>query len=246
MTVISFLIGLVLLVGLLTKWVGNPIAQLTAAIKDIQAKGVMDKEALVNIESGDEIGELAAAFNQMTLKLHRTTMSKAQVDYILENMLNSLVIIDRDHTIQSVNRETLNILGYEKEELEGKAFGLILDQNRDSKEPAWDNGTVKAVELNYRSKAGKAVPVLFSSSPLTAKNGESQGRICVAQNMTEIKVLRGLIPICATCKKIRDDKGFWNQVEAYINEHSQVEFSHSICPECTAKYYPDLEFEEED
>jgi hypothetical protein len=48
------------------------------------------------------------------------------------------------------------------------------------------------------------------------------------------------LPICAACKKIRDDKGYWNQIEAYISEHSAAEFSHGICPECVEKLYPDI------
>jgi len=55
----------------------------------------------------------------------------------------------------------------------------------------------------------------------------------------EIKQLRGILPICAHCKKIRDDNGYWNQVESYIQRHSEAEFSHSICPECAKKYYPE-------
>ncbi len=55
----------------------------------------------------------------------------------------------------------------------------------------------------------------------------------------EINTLRGLIPICAECKKIRDDSGFWNQIEAYIERHSQAQFSHGVCPECMHKLYED-------
>ena len=55
------------------------------------------------------------------------------------------------------------------------------------------------------------------------------------------KVLSGLLPICSSCKKIRDDKGCWNRIETYISEHSRVEFSHSICPDCAREIYPDLE-----
>ena len=55
-----------------------------------------------------------------------------------------------------------------------------------------------------------------------------------------IKTLRGLIPICANCKKIRDDKGYWSQIESYIQKHSEAEFSHGICPECARKLYPEL------
>ncbi len=55
-----------------------------------------------------------------------------------------------------------------------------------------------------------------------------------------IKTLRGLIPICANCKKIRDDKGYWQQVETYVREHSEAEFSHGLCPECIKIFFPEL------
>lgn len=59
--------------------------------------------------------------------------------------------------------------------------------------------------------------------------------------LAKVKKLSGLLPICASCKKIRDDKGYWNQIETYIRDHSEAEFSHSICPECAKKLYPDLD-----
>jgi len=55
--------------------------------------------------------------------------------------------------------------------------------------------------------------------------------------LSEIKTLSGLLPICASCKKIRDDKGYWNQIELYIRDHSEAEFSHGICPHCAEKLY---------
>ena len=58
--------------------------------------------------------------------------------------------------------------------------------------------------------------------------------------LDEVKTLSGLIPICAHCKKIRDDKGYWSQIESYIHEHSDADFSHGICPECAKKLYPDM------
>lgn len=57
--------------------------------------------------------------------------------------------------------------------------------------------------------------------------------------LKKIKRLSGLIPICASCKKVRSDKGFWNQIEVYISEHSDADFTHSLCPDCAAKMYPD-------
>jgi len=59
--------------------------------------------------------------------------------------------------------------------------------------------------------------------------------------LSEVKTLRGFLPICSYCKKIRDDKGYWNQIESYIQEHSDAEFSHSVCQECAKKYYPDMD-----
>jgi len=56
--------------------------------------------------------------------------------------------------------------------------------------------------------------------------------------LSRVKMLSGMLPICANCKKIRDDKGYWNQIELYIKEHSEAEFSHGICPDCCKKLYP--------
>ena len=55
--------------------------------------------------------------------------------------------------------------------------------------------------------------------------------------LNEVKVLSGLVPICSICKKIRDDKGYWNNLEAYIEKHSDASFSHSICYECSDELY---------
>jgi uncharacterized PurR-regulated membrane protein YhhQ (DUF165 family) len=58
--------------------------------------------------------------------------------------------------------------------------------------------------------------------------------------LSEVKTLRGFLPICSNCKSIRDDKGYWNQIEAYIRERSDAEFSHGICPDCAKKLYPNI------
>ncbi|MDD5231577.1 MAG: response regulator, partial [Candidatus Marinimicrobia bacterium] len=58
--------------------------------------------------------------------------------------------------------------------------------------------------------------------------------------LNQVKTLSGLLPICSHCKKIRDDKGYWSEVETYIHSHSDVDFSHGICPECLKKYYPEI------
>jgi PleD family two-component response regulator len=74
---------------------------------------------------------------------------------------------------------------------------------------------------------------------LALRNAELQ------EALAKIKTLAGLLPICASCKKIRDDKGYWTQIETYIRDHSEAEFSHGICPECMKKLYPDFADNEE-
>ena len=60
----------------------------------------------------------------------------------------------------------------------------------------------------------------------------------LTEALDKVKMLSGFLPICASCKKIRDDKGYWKQIEEYIREHSEAEFSHGICPECKDSLYP--------
>ena len=62
----------------------------------------------------------------------------------------------------------------------------------------------------------------------------------LSRALDHIKTLQGIIPICSFCKKIRDDQGYWDQVENYISQHSDARFSHSFCPECMDKHYPDI------
>jgi len=65
-------------------------------------------------------------------------------------------------------------------------------------------------------------------------------RASLEDALASVKTLSGLLPICASCKRIRDDNGYWNQIESYISEHSEADFSHSLCPDCARKLYPDL------
>jgi len=102
----------------------------------------------------------------------------------------------------------------------------------------WDQGSLSGSS----KKSGKTQRLEGLITDITeAKNLEVENQKIIAdlqQALSEIKVLRGIIPICSSCKKIRDDKGLWNQVEKYLKEHTDSEFSHSICPECAARMYP--------
>ena len=88
---------------------------------------------------------------------------------------------------------------------------------------------------------------LFSFRPLLSsitelKRLENKNKRLIQELQAEIekvKALGGLLPICAGCKKIRDDEGYWHQVEVYIRDHSEAEFSHGLCPECEKTLYPE-------
>lgn len=66
------------------------------------------------------------------------------------------------------------------------------------------------------------------------------------QALDKVKLLTGLLPICASCKKIRNDKGYWEQIELYIRDHSEADFTHGICPDCFKKLYPGIIVRDED
>lgn len=61
----------------------------------------------------------------------------------------------------------------------------------------------------------------------------------LVDQFTQLRTLRGLIPICASCKKVRDDRGYWNQIESYLAQHSHATFSHGLCPQCARRLYPE-------
>ncbi len=90
------------------------------------------------------------------------------------------------------------------------------------------------------SGEGNVLAIIRDITPRVLAEKEKERLITELQEaLANIKKLQGLIPICASCKKIRDDKGYWNQLEIYFQEHSDAMFSHSVCPECMEKLYPE-------
>ena len=87
-----------------------------------------------------------------------------------------------------------------------------------------------------------SIIIFIAGRMLYKKESEQQELIKNLQDaLREIKTLQGIVPICSFCKKIRDDKGFWSQVDYYVSQHTEAEFSHGICPDCRKEHYPELE-----
>ncbi len=93
---------------------------------------------------------------------------------------------------------------------------------------AFDPGSLRGFIINFFALAVFAVMSIFSHR-------------MVCQLYEENKSLRGILPICAHCKKIRDDEGYWRDVALYISQHSEAQFSHGLCPDCIKNLYPDLD-----
>lgn len=85
-------------------------------------------------------------------------------------------------------------------------------------------------ELRARVEVGRRMVEMRSE--LAAKIEQ------LRQAVDQIKTLKGIVPICASCKNIRDDRGFWNRVETYVRDHTEAEFSHAVCPDCMKRLYP--------
>jgi hypothetical protein len=127
-------------------------------------------------------------------------------------------------------------LGYPLQWPDGEVFGTIciLDNKENFLSGQLDN----YVRL-FKDNIENYLALLFESDERKQAERENERLISDLQTaLSEVKKLSGFLPICSSCKKIRDDKGYWSEVERYIGEHSEAQFSHGICPDCMRKLYP--------
>ncbi|MDP8205459.1 MAG: PAS domain S-box protein [Candidatus Electryonea clarkiae] len=107
------------------------------------------------------------------------------------------------------------------------------------------DGSKKTVEIhtNVITHNGDKIVLGMVLNITKRKQAEAEREKLISElreSLENVKVLSGLVPICASCKKIRDDKGYWNQLEGYLTKHANLKFSHGICPECTEEWYQEI------
>jgi len=166
-----------------------------------------------------------------------------------------LVVESGSRTIMEANDAVSALLGYGKREVVGKSFSDLFLEG--SSEPLAMYGSVVSAEFRRKDGSAAVLDLTAALIPWAAESvilvtlRDASDRIRAEQErenlireledaLDKIKTLKGLLPICAHCKRIRDDRGYWAQVETYIEAHSLAEFSHGICPECVRKYYPEV------
>jgi len=174
--------------------------------------------------------------------------------------------VDPNGIIINVNEFEAKFLGYSRKELIGKSvFDLIAPEEQDVARKAFRDKInhwvpTHGFERKYKRKNGEYVDVMIVDRPVYDENKRVVGIRSTVQEITllkqvrmerdkliaelsdaiqKIKTLNGLVPICAYCKKIRNDDGYYEQLEKYIMDHSDAVFSHGICPDCMKKLYPE-------
>jgi PAS domain S-box-containing protein len=193
----------------------------------------------------------------------RVEISKNLYQTIFETTGTATMINEVDTSIFLVNRQFEKLSGYDKAEIEGKkqwtdffpkedldkmleyhhVRGIDPNAVPDCYEARFvdRNGLVRDVVLNVAVIPGTNKSVVSISDINDLRKAEKEQEI-IRKRLEETltRALSGFIPICANCKRIRDEKGEWHQVEAYIHERTEAQFSHGICPECGKKLYGDL------
>lgn len=189
---------------------------------------------------------------------HLAAVVESSDDAIISKTINGIIL--------SWNKAAERIYGYTAEEIIGQSISLLLPPGRatefsDAMEKIRHGKHVIRFDTVRVRKDGSPVEVAVTISPIIGSGGEVIGASSIACDVTQqrreeaerlkliedltealaqAQTLRSLLPICASCKKIRDDHGYWQKLEVYFREHEHIDFSHGLCPECATRLYPEF------
>ncbi len=217
-------------------------------------------------ENGKVIGVLGTYQDITKLKQAEEELKKekALLDALMDHIPDSIYFKDRQCRHMRVNRKELQdlniadmnaVIGKTDAELWGEEFGST---TLASEQQLIESGKPIIGQIECRQASAGQVWTSTTKVPIRDPGGQIIGLVGITRDVSElmktqqereqlikelqnaiadIKKLSGLVPICANCKKIRDDKGYWTQLEAYLQEHSQAKFSHGLCPDCLQRLY---------
>jgi PAS domain S-box-containing protein len=208
---------------------------------------------------------LARIQSMVRIKKAEEALKASETRYrrLFETAQDGILILNAETgQINDVNPFLKDMLGYTHEEFMGKKLWEIgaFKNTKASKAALKElqhKGYVRYEDLPLITKDGREINVEFVSNVYLVNHHkviqcnirditerklaeDERDRLILElrEALSHVKLLSGLLPICASCKKIRNDKGYWEQMEKYITEHSEVDFSHGICPECAERLYP--------
>ena len=186
--------------------------------------------------------------------------SKRHVEAILDNMSEGFIELSLKGKIIFTNAAAISLTGISEEKLLASNFTelfhgihrkIIKDlltmigdtqQTITEESPVILNGKqVSLIIIPVKDEENSSIVVILNdiTERKQAEEALLEEKERLKDALDKVRTLSGMFPICASCKKIRDDKGYWNQIEVYIKDHSEAEFSHGICPECEKKLYPE-------
>ena len=197
-----------------------------------------------------------------------TALARQKLAYlaaIVDSADDAIIGKTLDEVITTWNAGAERLYGYTAAEAIGQPTSIVIpdfrrQESADLLTKLLQGKPVDQVETSRSRKDGTIVDVCLTMSAIRDAGGNIIGISTIAYDITErkrmeaerthliahlnemlskVKTLSGLLPICASCKNIRDDKGYWKKVETFVKEHSSAEFSHSICPECMDRLYPE-------
>ena len=199
---------------------------------------------------------------KVSSELRNLRRSEKHFRTLLDESMDPIFSFYADGTYRYVNHVFANVFGKTPKEIIGKKIWDIFEKDEADKRFAVVKRVFaekKAEEIEVRVPVASGdLYFLTTAKPILNDDGDVETVICISKNITkrklaeielrnehakllkaleEIKVLSGLLPICASCKKIRDDKGYWNLLESYIEKHSEISFSHGLCPDCQDNLY---------
>jgi PAS domain S-box-containing protein len=185
---------------------------------------------------------------------------------LVEQSRDGIVVLDEHGKVDEANLKFAQMLGYSMEEMlslhvwdwesslpKGQVMEMLksVDTTGDHfvTRHRRKDGSFYEVEISTNGAVfgGKKYVFCVCRDITQAKQAEREREALIKEltdALAEIKVLRGIVPLCSYCKKVRDDEGYWEQVDVYIKKHSTADVTHGICPECLKEHFPEVHFDE--